>query len=221
MVTTVTRQATVSRSLVKVSVEVYNSAGEVVKHFYGWVDDPLGARMTNVVLSGSALQPGAPAGQGQPSDVQIMIQTSGTAVTLSWEGTNDQGSYVSPGEYLLQAHWFDGQGATTDISKSILVTAYGNRGAGTLVAQPNILTVSAGVTRTTFKDDSPENLTLRVRIYTLAGELAADFQGTPGTNQASWDATGYASGLYLAAVDLLNAEGGRMGQKVLKVMVLR
>ncbi|HTC20331.1 MAG TPA: hypothetical protein VK859_05770 [bacterium] len=219
VVNTVTQEVTVSRSLAKVSVNVYNEAGEVVKHLFGWVDDPMGAQMTNVALSGSALQPGA--GAGQPSSVQIAIQTTGAAVTLSWDGTNDNGVYVSAGYYLLEAHWDDGQGETTDISKGILVTANGVRNDGTLVAQPNILRLSTGTTRTIFKYESAQGLTLRVRIYTLAGEEICDLQGASGSNQASWDATGYASGLYLAAVDLLNPNGGQMGQQILKVMVLR
>jgi hypothetical protein len=64
-------------------------------------------------------------------------------------------------------------------------------------------------------------LTLRVKIYNLAGELAAELQGAPGTNQVSWNATRYASGLYLAVVDLLNSDGGKMGQQILKVILLR
>jgi len=219
VVNTVTQEVTVSRSLAKVSVNVYNEAGEVVKHLFGWVDDPMGAQITNVALCGSALQPGA--GAGQPSSVQIAIQTTGAAVTLSWDGTNDNGVYVSAGYYLLEAHWDDGQGETTDISKGILVTANGVRNDGTLVAQPNILRLSTGTTRTIFKYESAQGLTLRVRIYTLAGEEICDLQGASGSNQASWDATGYASGLYLAAVDLLNPNGGQMGQQILKVMVLR
>jgi sugar lactone lactonase YvrE/flagellar hook assembly protein FlgD len=221
VVNTVTQQATVSRSLAKISVNVYNEAGEVVRHLFTWVDDPLGTQMTSVVLSSSVLRPGAPAGAGQPSNVQIVIQTSGMAVTLSWDGTNDYGSYVTAGYYLLEAHWFDGQGETADISKSILVTANGNRSDGILVAQPNILTISKGVTRTTFQYYSGQELTLRVKIYNLAGELAAELQGAPGTNQVSWNATRYASGLYLAVVDLLNSDGGKMGQQILKVILLR
>ncbi len=221
VVSTVTQQATVSRSLAKVSVNVFNEAGEVVKHLLAWVDDPLGTEMTNVVLSSSALQPGAPASSGQASTVQIVVQTSEMAVTLSWDGTNDNGSYVTAGDYLLGAQWFDGQGGTVDISKDILVTANGHRNNGTLVAQPNILTPSKGVTRTTFRYYSGFDLTLRVRIYNLAGELTSQTQGESGTNQAIWDATGYASGLYLAVVDLLNNNGGQMGQQILKIMVLR
>ena len=221
VVSTVTQQATVSRSLAKISVNVYNEAGEVVKHLFTWVDDPLGTQMTSVVLSSSVLRPGTPADADQPSNVQIVIQTSGAAVTLSWDGTNDNGAYVTAGYYLLEAHWFGGQGTMSDISKGILVTANGNRSDGTLIAQPNILTASIGITRTTFKYYSSQSLTLRVKIYTLAGELTAEHQGEPGTNQASWNAAGYASGLYLAAVDLLNNDGGRMGQQILKVMILR
>jgi sugar lactone lactonase YvrE/flagellar hook assembly protein FlgD len=221
VVSTVTQSATVSRSLAKVSVNIYNEAGEVVKHLFTWVANPLATQMTSVILSSSVLQPGAPASAGRPSNVQIGIQTSGAAVTLSWDGTDDNGAYVTAGYYLLEARWFGGQGGTSDISKGILVMDNGNRSGGTLIAQPNILTASAGITRTTFKYYSGQSLTLRVRIYTLAGELAAELQGDSGTNQASWNATGYASGLYLAAVDLLNNDGGKVGQQILKIMVLR
>jgi uncharacterized repeat protein (TIGR01451 family) len=219
VVTTVTRQAMVSRSLAKVLVNVYNEAGEVVKHLLAWVDDPTGGGMTNVVLSNTVVQPGA--ASGQASTVQITVQSSGAAVTLSWDGTNDSGTFVTAGHYQLEAHWFDGRGGTTDISRGILVTGGGDRGMGTVLAQPNILSVSAGVTGTTFKSDSSQSLTLRVRIYNMAGELTAELQGTPGANQAAWDASGYASGLYLAVVDLLNSNGGKVGQKILKLVVLR
>lgn len=215
--TMVTREAVVSRQLARVAAAVYNEAGETVKHLTAWVDDASGAGMTNVVLSAAAFAPGA---SESPNRVQILIQSSGSAVTLSWDGTNDQGGYVTSGDYLLSVHWYNGQGESSDISKSILVTGNGPRQGGTVIAQPNVLRASSGQSRVTFLDLSGGGTTLRVGIYTLAGELTVFFQGNPGTGQASWDASGMASGIYLAEVEKRNAGRGFSGRQVLKIMVI-
>jgi hypothetical protein len=90
-----------------------------------------------------------------------------------------------------------------------------------VTAQPNLLKLSSGVSRTFFIARSISNVTLLVRIYTLDGELAAKMQGGPGSNEASWNASGCASGLYFAVVDLLGPGGGVQGIQTVKVLVLR
>jgi hypothetical protein len=65
-------------------------------------------------------------------------------------------------------------------------------------------------------------LTLVYRVYDMAGELVQSSAfGPAGTNLATWDASGVASGMYLAVVDALNAEGGLVGRKNLKIVVIR
>ena len=215
-VTSVVQQAVVSRAVASVSVMIYNAAGEVVRHLYGQTSDPTGSEMSGVVLSSSVLAPAA--GKGGPASVEIMVQSSSSPVTLLWDGTNDEGALVSPGHYLVAVQWADGKGGITDISQGVLVT--GTQEMGWVSAQPNILHPSSGLATTTFYCQSAQSFTLRVHIYDVAGELVNGVEGAAGTNQALWNATGLASGLYLAAVDLVDANGGIAGRQILKIVVL-
>ncbi|HJT24202.1 MAG TPA: hypothetical protein VJ873_06470, partial [bacterium] len=215
--TTVTQEAVVSRQLAQVSAAVYNEAGEVVKHLSGWVDDASGATMDNVVLSAAAFQPGS---EGSLKQLQIFIESSGASVTLSWDGTDDQGGYVTSGAYLLSIHWYNGQGESSNISKSVLVTGKSST-RGQVVAGPNLLRLSSGQTRVGFVDPAGSGSTLKVRIYTLAGELTAVIEGEAQTGRASWNASGKASGIYLAEVEKKNANGVLGGKQLFKIMVIR
>jgi hypothetical protein len=63
--------------------------------------------------------------------------------------------------------------------------------------------------------------TLSVKIYTIAGQMVpANISQTPGTAIAQWNATGIASGIYIALVEVLNANGGVIEQQTLKILVL-
>jgi hypothetical protein len=44
--------------------------------------------------------------------------------------------------------------------------------------------------------------------------------GNAGSSSANWDATGRASGLYFAVVEATNAQGGLIGYKILKIVVV-
>ena len=218
VVTTVTQQAVVSRSLAKVTVSVYNEAGEVVKHLYSLVDDSNGNQMTDVILNGTVLQPGA---QGPQSHLGIEIQSSGSPVTLTWDGTSDSGAQVTNGQYLLAVRWADGQGGTVDMTRSVMVTSGQAAGNESLTAQPNLLRIALGQKVVTFKSGPSGSFTLKAGIYTLDGELIGQFEGAPGTNQVVWDAGGAASGMYLAAVEEINTDGLVKNRKILKILVVR
>jgi hypothetical protein len=45
--------------------------------------------------------------------------------------------------------------------------------------------------------------------------------GGKGTNQATWNAQGIASGTYLATVEWIDANGKWMGRKTLQLMVIQ
>jgi len=127
---------------------------------------------------------------------------------------------VNPGHYLVTAQWQDGAGGTSDISKGVLVTGR-SQGEGTVTAQPNILKVFNGQTVTTFKSNSTQSLTLDVKIYNVAGELVTALQGQPGTNQALWDASEMASGIYVVLAEQKDLNGNLLTRQFLKVVVLR
>ena len=109
-VTTVTQEVTVSRSLSTITVAVYNEAGEIVKHLYAQVTASVGEPLQYLSLSAPVIQPGDPAAAGTPSSTTIRVEIPGGGVTLVWNGTNDSGSFVTNGQYFVEAHWVNGQG---------------------------------------------------------------------------------------------------------------
>ncbi len=215
-ITSVIQQVVVTRPVAKVYASIFDSAGETVRHLYALTSDPAGVELSTVSLDSSVLRPGPVTGTGQPSNVQIIVATSSVPVTLFWDGTNDSGGYVTPGHYQLGVHWTDGQGNTSNIIRSILVT--GATGTGVVTAAPNVL--SKGTFTTVFSSNSLQAETLRIKIYTAMGELVDSLEGAPNTNQAAWNASNFASGLYIAHVELLAAGGGVVGRQDVKVVLM-
>jgi uncharacterized repeat protein (TIGR01451 family) len=220
VLTNVTQQVIVDRQLSTVTATIYNSAGEVVRTLYNLVADSMGTQMTNVNLSSNVINPGAPpAGNGTTANVQIFVLTSGTPVTLTWDGTNNAGTMVTPGSYTVQLHWDNGQGETTDISRSVLVTGGGGVN-GAVAAEPNVLTSTQTMTTIINAVGIANAYSLSVNIYTIAGELVKSIPATPGTMTASWTATGMASGVYIAEARVQDVNGGVLCQQSVKILVL-
>jgi len=218
IVTSVQQQATVNRQLSNITATIYNSAGEVVRTLYNVVSDAIDSQMTNVNLNSSVITPGVVT-SGNTSTLRIIVNTSGTPVTLIWDGTNNSATVVKPGTYTIQLHWDNGQGQTTDISRTVVVLA-GAGASGTVVAEPNML--SPGQMTTTFNGTGIANaMALSVKIYTIAGQMVpATISQTPGIAIAQWNATGMASGLYLAVVEAQNSSDGIIQTQTLKILVL-
>jgi uncharacterized repeat protein (TIGR01451 family) len=108
-----------------------------------------------------------------------------------------------------------GDGNTSTPTKIPILAA----GAGRVTAWPNIL--KAGSMVATFHTDSTSSPTLKVSIYTLAGELVQVINGSQGSNQAAWNASGVASGLYLAVVEEMDADGGLLSRQIVKIAAFR
>jgi uncharacterized repeat protein (TIGR01451 family) len=218
VVTSVSQQATVNRQLSNITATIYNSSGELVRTLYSLVSDSFNSQMTNVNLSSSVISPGSSV-TGNNTHLQIVVVTSGTPVTLTWDGTNNSSTVVTPGSYTIQLNWDNGQGSTTDISRTVLVIP-ASGSTGVAVARPNVLEPGATMI-TTFDGTGVANAyTVNARIYTIAGQLIMPIQGTPGTASAAWNASGMASGIYFAVVDVLNADGGNIDHQTFKILVL-
>jgi fimbrial isopeptide formation D2 family protein len=219
VVTSVSQTAIVSRNLSNVEVDIYNEAGEVVRKLFNVIANPTTSNMTNVTLSSTVMQPNVNNLQNAPTTslLQILVQDTNAPVTLTWDGTANSGTYVTPGIYEIEVHWTNGNGTTTDITRTILVLP--NAGvSGIAVAKPNILNAANGMT-TTFDAMGVANASsLKVKIYTIAGELVQSFAS--GTLTAPWNASGMASGIYIACVEVDNANGGVVNQQRLKILVI-
>ncbi len=216
-VTSVSQRVTVNRAASKVTVQVFNEAGELVRTLYTSQSNSSGANLNDVILASNFISPGH-SSAGTPSQAQILLQTSNGSMALTWDGMSQGGTYVTPGRYEIDVHWDNGQSSAYDIHRSLIVE--NTVVTGNLVAEPNELKGSNQVT--TFDATGVAGATLvKATIYTLSGQKVVAKQGQPGTAQAQWDASGMASGIYLAVVEADDANGNRLLRKILKVMVLR
>jgi uncharacterized repeat protein (TIGR01451 family) len=211
-----TQPAVVSRSLYKSTILIYNEAGEVVRHLYAYVDDAGQAGISGVKLSSTVIAPSASPQSGTPAQVSLVLSNGTTVV---WDGKSDAGRIVNSGQYFVEVHSRDGQGGDTVVTAQVAVLdSQAGRGVGTVQAQPNL--VQSGAVGTTFESNSAMSLTLRAKVYTTAGELVWGGEGQPGTRTLYWPMDGVASGLYIAEVELLNAQGQRVGIQTVKIVAL-
>ena len=214
VVKSVTQQVMVNRKLMKETVLIYNEAGEVVRHLYAYADDPGAETVVGATLSSNVIEPTYGDVGGVPRELTLVLSDG---VTIMWDGKNDGGSFVGNGQYIVEVHSVDGEGGETTLTEKVSVIGGDEtKGVGVVKAEPNELTMANGVGQTTFKCETGLSLTLNARIYTVAGELAGTVEGVAGTNEAVWDARGKASGIYLAVVDLLNSDGGRVGRQIVE-----
>lgn len=211
-VTSVTQQVTVSRALTRFSVDVYNEAGEMIRHLYAALADAPVQQMLSAQVSGDTLNVDGGAAQG-PATVITLALNNG--VTLSWDGRSDNGHWVSQGRYFLEIHTTDGPGNTTWVHP---ITVMGEGRSGQFTAEPNLL--GKGTFFALLKVDSPL-LTLRARIYDVAGQRVALLEGSQATSQIIWNTEDLASGLYLVELEAKDSSGRFFGQQIVKVMILR
>jgi len=214
--TSVSETVTVSRSIAKVLVNVYNEAGEVIKHLFVYADDPGNMNLGNVSFSSNFIKPtlGTPTPNGT-SDLTITLP-NGT--TVSWDGTNDSGQVVTDGVYTVEIHWLDGKGGEQVTTHNVSVERGNDSGNGIAVAAPNIL--NGGSSGTTVYADSSLTLTVTAAVYDVAGELVKrPVTGPAGSGMAPVDVSGLASGLYFVVVDLANTDGHIVQRQVTQIVI--
>ena len=210
----VTQQAVVSRSIEQVTVNIYNEAGEVVRHLFAYMDDANNNAITGFDLSASTIVPGS-LSPGTPSQVRI---TSNLGTLLAtWNGKSDSGTVVANGVYFVEVSILNGTGGQSVITKTVTVLQQGSRWVnGTVTVAPN--EADANHPTITFVTGTA-GLTLGVRIYDVAGELVANINGTSGSSQAQWTSDRTASGVYIAIVELADSDGKLLGQQTFKLLV--
>jgi hypothetical protein len=220
VVNNVSQIVTVARSIAKVEVDVYNAAGEVVKHLYAYADDPGNMPLGSVDLSATTLAPTASSVSNGTNNVTM---TFPSGLVLSWDGKGDNGAIVTNGMYEMEVHWTDGVGGEEVITKGVLVNRGGNPIAdGVVFASPNV--IKSGATSTTIKINPTAGAvyTLTASVYDVAGELVkTPVTGTAGDNKVTLDLSGLASGIYLVPTDLYDPQGRFVQKQITKIMVLR
>lgn len=202
VVTSLTQTVSVNRTLSTLTVAVYNEAGELVKHLYQAVVAASSNTIQSLNLSSNTVVAGGPA-SASPVTIQVALPNGGT--TVVWDGTNDQGAALTNGQYFVEASWANTQGKEVATQQVWVQDAQRGMAPGHLVVAPNSLT--GGHPTAVFTVASLQGITLKIRVYDVAGELVGTVQGADGTGTAEWNSAGHASGLYIAVVEFYGTEG--------------
>jgi len=216
VVSSVAKEVTVSRSLARAEVKIYNEAGEVVKHLYEYVNDPTGSPMNAVNLSTGILKPTSDM-TPTPGGTNVVMITTANGVTLVWDGRGDNGEVVTNGRYEIALNYADGKGGEETITQGITVERGNNEAEGEIYASPNVL--KGGVKQTMVRVKSVMSLTVEMKVYDVGGELVKTVKGQAGANEAELDMTGLASGVYFAMVDLTDTNGRGIQKKTMQIVL--
>jgi flagellar hook assembly protein FlgD len=210
--TSVTKPLTVNRRVVRLTITIYNEAGELVRNLYS--ENPgTDAKITDVTLTTQVIHPGGDGKDGLQTTVGIVLSNG---VGTPWDGTSDNGMNVNDGLYYVHVKVENATNGTVEFTKTVSVM--GSRAnTGNTGVWPNVLKADQTV-MTLHAHNLDETQRIRAVLYTIAGMKAGTVEGLVGQNDVKWDLGGYQSGLYLVVMDTL--EGGRLKDRTtLKLIV--
>jgi flagellar hook assembly protein FlgD len=221
VVNTVSQMVTVSRSIAKVQVNVFNSAGEIIRHLYAVVDDPGNLSLADVQLSSSVISPTQDSTAIAGGNNVVSITSVGGSM-ITWDGKSDSGAIVTNGHYEIEVHYVDGKGGEQVISRGVIVQSSNTPITdGKAFAVPNVLT--NGQVSTEIRVNSTLAFTLTASLYDVAGERVTKPVTGPKDARSVFlpDLSALASGLYFVVVDLTDPMGGLAGRQVTQIAIVR
>jgi hypothetical protein len=206
-VTSVTEPAIVNRKIAQLQITVFNSAGEEVRQLAQTEADSM-VLASNVQISSSVITPSYTGGTNSTTTLSL---TSGAS--FAWDGTNDAGQIVGPGQYYFEIKSTDGQGNSAEFTQSIVVMPTSGKVTNSgITVYPNPTNPAVYGNLVTFKDPTA-SLSLSARFYTLAGELVTlPPLVNKGSGLYTLDISKLASGLYVVDIQMINPTGGRQQQ---------
>lgn len=209
-----TKAITVMPAAVTQSLDIYNSAGELVDQINTSSISTL--PLSDVALnnpSNSAFVVGTGAG------VKFVLHnTSGAQVLETWNGKSSTGQTVAPGTYIVQLV-DNGPSRTVLISKSFTVLDGAGAPSFDVIAGPN--PVGPSDKELVFSLNGIQSVEFAsVELYNVAGELIASGSGSLGSNRVVMKVGNWSSGIYVA---IINANQGMVviSRKIYKIAVNR
>ena len=229
--TTVTKNVSVIIGRDTLQVAVYNEAGEIVKHFTETeIKNLIAGAAGNLLpedfdvgkirISANTI---SPTNSNTSGPNQTITVTLGSGRSFIWDGRGDNGNILSSGTYFMEVK-SDMQNKAPQQIVMTLHVLDGNSGQlGDAVLGPNPVDLNKTKTAIFYINNLSNQVTeIKVKIYTVAGELTDVVANTPGDlTQVPWDLNQarMASGAYFAVVEF-NGPSGNIGRKVIQVIVI-
>jgi hypothetical protein len=210
-----TQAVTVMPAAVTQSLDIYNSAGELVRQINTASISSLPLNDINLNNpSNSAYVVGTGAGVKF-----ILHNTSGAQVPETWDGKSSTGQTVAPGTYIVQLV-DNGPAHSVVMSKSFTVLDGAGAPSFDVIAGPN--PVGPADKELVFSLNGIQaGEFASVELYNVAGELIASGSGSLGNNRVAMKVEGnWSSGIYVA---IINANQGIIviSRKIYKIAVDR
>jgi len=209
--------AMVERHLAHLTVNIYNGAGEIIRHLSQTMADAIDLSVKPSLSSETF----SPSYQGGANSSVLLTLPDGTSAV--WDGRNDAGQIVGNGEYFVEMRGNDGQGLDTTWTSPVKIFNRSLEMAnGPILVFPNPDNTVANGTVVTFQAAGYPAVTLKVSVYDLAGELIQTLRSAPGAGTLTWDFSGLnlASGLYPTLIEATDSLGG-VKRQITKLAILR
>jgi flagellar hook assembly protein FlgD len=223
---TMTKSVSVISSGTTYTLQIFNSAGEIVDTIttsnYGGTTGSGNNAPSQLVPNKTSIV----VGSNDPADavVSFNLGTGNPATnTLNWTGVNSQGQQVASGSYLAELTVTHPGAAPSKFSASLTVLqTNSNLFAGALLG-PNPLNMSNGGSGIlVLKMNLPAGTVVLGRLYDLAGELVTVATNNMNPNYMTLNIgeRKTASGIYILLVQA-NAPWGTVQRQTFKVVIIR
>jgi hypothetical protein len=201
------------------SLEVYNSAGELVRK----IDvTGLSGEPSDLLLSDGEAFVGAPQAAGPNDGLRLDLKVGAATQALYWDGKNGTGRPANPGAYIVKlVYGAPGQRVTV---KTLSVTLLqgpedaAQAAAASAVFAPNPVCPCAASVELRY--NALPGASGSLRLYNLAGELIARGTDDGGTGRIVLPLK-VSGGIYVADFGIDSPGGARLARRALKLAVVR
>jgi hypothetical protein len=206
------------------SLNIYNSAGELVAHL-DLSSLPPGTTLTDLGFADPSKTTFAlPSDPSGPGGVDFKLKESNSSGTASadevWNGRNSQGQEVASGSYIVQLVSEGAGGQSIISSKGFIVLATPQTlSIAKVIAVPNPLgpTDKSLVLVT---GSLPSGAGATAKLYNIAGELVAQGAEAAGGGRIVLTVGNWSSGIYIVMVEIRQS-GDLLSRQILRIAIQR
>jgi flagellar hook assembly protein FlgD len=199
-----------------VAVDIYNSAGELVREMKEYKD--VSSMVVKLkVASYIVIEKG-------DNSIDIGYGTGLTDYVL-WDGKSSRNTVVQNGTYEIQINVLTNTGKATVASKTVLIQNEGEKFLSDVKIVPNPFNIFKSASKKlTFDWMSGSEGDMNIYIYNMAGELVKQLNAKLLTKTISWDAktsdrSKISNGYYIAVFES-RSDDGHTDRKMLKFAVV-